>query len=127
MNNYTERAAQLMRRIEQLATISEEPGVVTRTFGTPAFVQGRTLVQQWMQAAGLETRVDNIGNLRARLRSSRPGARTFVIGSHIDTVVNAGRFDGSLGVLLGLDLLEQLRPRQPELPFHLDLMAFSDE
>ncbi|RAK65231.1 allantoate amidohydrolase [Hymenobacter edaphi] len=127
MSNYPERAAQLMRRIEQLAAISEEAGVVTRTFGTPAFVQGRNLVQQWMQQAGLQVRVDNIGNLRGRLASARPGAKTFVIGSHIDTVVNAGRFDGPLGVLLGLDLLEQLAARRAELPFHLELLAFSDE
>ncbi|OON69752.1 allantoate amidohydrolase [Hymenobacter sp. CRA2] len=127
MSNYPERAAQLMRRIEALAAISEEPGVVTRTFGTPAFLQGRALVQQWMQQASLDVRVDSIGNLRARLRSPRPGAQTFVIGSHIDTVVNAGKFDGPLGVLLGLDLLEQLAACGTELPFHLELLAFSDE
>ncbi|GAB2966262.1 allantoate amidohydrolase [Hymenobacter coalescens] len=126
-NDYERRAAGIMARIEQLAAISEEPGVVTRTFGTPAFLAGRALVQQWMTAAGLETRVDNIGNLRGRLRSARPGARTFVIGSHLDTVVNAGKFDGPLGVLLGLDLLAQLAARPQELPFHVELMAFSDE
>ncbi|RTQ50057.1 allantoate amidohydrolase [Hymenobacter gummosus] len=124
---YAQRAADIMQRIHELAAISETPGVVTRTFGTPAFVRGRALVQQWMQQAGLETRIDNIGNLRGRLRSPRPGAQTFVIGSHIDTVVNAGRFDGPLGVLLGLDLLAQLQARQTELPFHLELLAFSDE
>ena len=127
MPNYSERAADLLRRINELAAISEDPGVVTRTFGTPAFVLGRDLVQSWMREAGLETRVDHIGNLRGRLASARAGAPTFVIGSHIDTVVNAGRFDGPLGVLLGLDLLRELRNRQPELPFHLELLAFSDE
>lgn len=127
MPNYSERAAEVMRRIHELAAISEEPGVVTRTFGTPAFVRGRELVQSWMQQAGLETRVDNIGNLRGRLACSRPEAQTFVIGSHIDTVVNAGRFDGPLGVLLGLELLAGLKSRQTELPFHLELLAFSDE
>lgn len=125
--DYQVRAAALLDRIHALAAISEEAGVVTRTFGTAAFVQGRNLVQQWMQAAGLETRVDNIGNLRGRLACPRPGAPTFVIGSHIDTVVNAGRFDGPLGVLLGLDLLVQLASRRAELPFHLELLAFSDE
>ncbi|MCC3157367.1 allantoate amidohydrolase [Hymenobacter sp. 15J16-1T3B] len=127
MPSYSERAAQIMRRIEQLAAISEEPGVVTRTFGTPAFRQGRDLVQQWMQQAGLQVHVDNIGNLRGRLASTRPGAKNFVIGSHIDTVVNAGRFDGPLGVLLGLDLLEQVAAQHADLPFHLELLAFSDE
>jgi allantoate deiminase len=127
MVEYTRRAEIVMQRIEALAAISEEAGVVTRTFGTPAFIQGRNLVQSWMQAAGLQTRVDSIGNLRARLVSSRPDAKTFVIASHIDTVVNAGKFDGPLGVLLGLDVLEQLRTQQIALPFHIELIAFSDE
>lgn len=116
-----------MQRIQQLAAISEDADGVTRTFGTPAFLQGRDLVQQWMTAAGLPTRVDGIGNLRARLESQNPSAKTFVLASHIDTVVNAGKFDGPLGVLMGLDLLENLIAQRAELPFHIELIAFSDE
>lgn len=103
---YLLRAERIMQRIQQLAAISEDADGVTRTFGTPAFLQGRALVQSWLEAAGLPTRVDGIGNLRARLESPRAGAKTFVLASHIDTVVNAGKFDGPLGVLMGLDLLE---------------------
>jgi len=124
---YQARAERIMQRIQQLAAISEDADGVTRTFGTPAFVRGRDLVQQWMTAAGLPTRVDGIGNLRARLESAVPGAKTFVLASHIDTVVNAGKFDGPLGVLMGLDLLENLSAQQVQLPFHLELIAFSDE
>ncbi|MBJ6108335.1 allantoate amidohydrolase [Hymenobacter sp. BT523] len=124
---YLARAARIMQRIEQLAAISEDADGVTRTFGTPAFLQGRALVQGWMQAAGLPTRVDGIGNLRARLESQAPAAKTFVLASHIDTVVNAGKFDGPLGVLMGLDLLENLIAQKAELPFHIELIAFSDE
>ena len=116
-----------MQRIQQLAAISEDADGVTRTFGTPAFLDGRALVQSWLEAAGLVTRVDGIGNLRARLESSRADAKTFVLASHIDTVVNAGKFDGPLGVLMGLDLLENLMAQQVELPFHVELIAFSDE
>jgi allantoate deiminase len=116
-----------MRRIQQLATISEDAAGVTRTFGTPAFLQGRALVCSWLEAAGLATRFDGIGNLRARLLSADPAAKTFVLASHIDTVVNAGKFDGPLGVLMALDLLEQLIARQVSLPFHIELIAFSDE
>ena len=125
--NYTVRAEQIMQRIQLLAAISEEADVVTRTFGTPAFLDGRALVQSWLEAAGLPTRVDSIGNLRARLVSANPQAKTFVLASHIDTVVNAGKFDGPLGVLMALDLLEHLRTQQVELPFHIELIAFSDE
>lgn len=116
-----------MRRIQQLAAISEDRAGVTRTFGTPAFLQGRALVCSWLEAAGLATRFDGIGNLRARLLSPDPAAKTFVLASHIDTVVNAGKFDGPLGVLMALDLLEQLIARQMSLPFHIELIAFSDE
>ena len=116
-----------MRRIDQLAAISEDADGVTRTFGTPAFLQGRALVQSWFEAAGLPVRTDGIGNLRARLESQHPAAKTFVLASHIDTVVNAGKFDGPLGVLMGLDLLENLMGQLAELPFHVELIAFSDE
>ncbi|MBD2721744.1 allantoate amidohydrolase [Hymenobacter armeniacus] len=124
---YLARAERIMQRIQQLAAISEDADGVTRTFGTPAFLQGRALVQGWMQAAGLPTRLDGIGNLRARLESPNPAAKTFVLASHIDTVVNAGKFDGPLGVLMGLDLLENLIAQKAELPFHIELIAFSDE
>ncbi|QJX49292.1 Zn-dependent hydrolase [Hymenobacter taeanensis] len=116
-----------MRRIEELAAISEDTEGVTRTFGTPAFLAGSALVRSWMENSGLETRLDNIGNVRGRLVSHNPNAKTFVLASHIDTVVNAGKYDGPLGVLLGLDMLEQLIAQQVELPFHIELIAFSDE
>ena len=124
---YGARAEHIMRRIQQLAAISEDASGVTRTFGTPAFVEGRALVQRWMEAAGLRPRIDGIGNLRARFESRNPDAKTFVLASHIDTVVNAGKFDGPLGVLMGLDLLEQLIAQRADLPFHIELIAFSDE
>ncbi len=126
-HEYLARAERIMQRIQQLAAISEDAEGVTRTFGTPAFLAGRALVQSWLEAAGLPTRLDGIGNLRARLESPHPQAKTFVLASHIDTVVNAGKFDGPLGVLMGLDLLENLRAQKAELPFHIELIAFSDE
>lgn len=127
VNTYTTRATRIMRRIQELAAISEDEQGTTRTFGTPAFLAGRDQVQRWMEAAGLAVRIDSIGNLRARFASQNPAAKTFVLASHIDTVVNAGKFDGPLGVLLGLDMLEQLVQQQARLPFHIELIAFSDE
>ena len=127
MSNYINRAEQIFSRINQLAAISEHEAGITRTFGTDAFLQGSQLVSQWMQKAGLETRIDNIGNVRGILKSNVPGAKTFVIASHIDTIVNAGKFDGPLGVLMGLDLLEHLIATQANLPFNIELIAFSDE
>ncbi|MFD1871584.1 Zn-dependent hydrolase [Hymenobacter bucti] len=129
MSDYLARTTHILRRIDELAAISEDAtgATVTRRFGTPAFVRGRDLVQRWFEAAGLEVRLDGIGNLRGRLASQRPGAKTFVLASHIDTVVNAGKYDGPLGVLMGLDLVERISQQGIALPFHIELMAFSDE
>lgn len=124
---YLERASTILNRINELAKISEVPSCVTRTFGTYAFLEGSQRIQQWMHKAGLQTRVDAIGNVRGRLVSPIADAKTFVIASHMDTVVNAGKFDGPMGVMMGLDLIEHLSQTAKTLPFHLELIAFSDE
>lgn len=125
--DHLQQANTILQRINELASISEAPGVITRTFGTEAFIKGRTLVVHWMQEAGLHTHIDHIGNVRARLASPSSIAKTLVIASHIDTVINAGKFDGPLGVLIGLNLLEQLIKQGKPLPFHIELIAFCDE
>jgi allantoate deiminase len=127
MSNELKRATHVLQRVNELASISEDEGRITRTYGTKAFIDGRKKVEQWMRDAGLKTHTDNIGNIRGRWESRNPGARTFVIGSHIDTVINAGRFDGPLGVLLGLEIIEELQRSKPVLPFHIELIGFCDE
>ncbi len=127
MSSELQRAQTIMQRINELASVSEDENCITRTYGTFAFVEGRNIIEQWMKTAGLQTRVDAIGNIRGRLLSANPAAQTLVIASHIDTVINAGRFDGPLGVLLGLDLLEQLIKSKTTLPFHIELIGFCDE
>ena len=116
-----------MQRIHELASVSEDEGYLTRTYGTKEYIEGRDKVEHWMKEAGLQTRIDNIGNIRGRLLSKNGNAKTFVIGSHIDTVINAGRFDGPLGVLMGLDLLLELTRSNTALPFHIELIGFCDE
>jgi allantoate deiminase len=127
MNNYFQRTERVLQRINELASISEDEGYITRTYGTKAFIEGRNKVKQWMTEAGLQTRIDNIGNVRGRLLSRNPQAKTFVIASHIDTIINAGKFDGPLGVLIGLDIIEQLILSKSEIPFHIELVGFCDE
>jgi allantoate deiminase len=127
MNHYLERAERVMSRVNELALISEHETGITRTFGTKAFIDGGKKVQAWMAEAGLKTRIDNIGNVRGHLKSNTETAKVFVLASHIDTVVNAGRFDGPLGVLIGLDLMEQLIKCKLPLPINIELIAFSDE
>jgi len=85
------------------------------------------LVGGWMREAGLEVREDAAFNLIGCLRSSNPKARTFVLGSHLDTVRNAGKYDGPLGVLAALACAERLSEAGEKLPFHLEVVGFSDE
>src|SRR4029453_13225497 len=98
MSTPLQRAEKVLQRINELASISEDENFITRTYGTKEFIEGRDKVQQWMKEAGLLTHVDNIGNLRGRRLSKVSNAKTFVIASHLDTVINAGKFDGPLGV-----------------------------
>lgn len=122
-----QRGEKILQRINELASISEDENCITRTYGTKAFIDGRNKVQQWMNEAGLQTRIDNIGNIRGSLLSENVNAKTFVIASHIDTIINAGKFDGPLGVLMGIDIIEQIIQSKKALPFHIELIGFCDE
>lgn len=125
--NYQQRAEKIMRRVKELAAISEDKNNITRTFGTEAFVAGCSKVQSWMKQAGLQTKIDNIGNVRGRWNCGSPGAKTLVIASHIDTVINAGKYDGPLGVMMGIDAIENIAAAKIKLPFNIEIIAFSDE
>jgi allantoate deiminase len=95
-----------MARADELAACSERPGEITRRYGTPALVAARDLLEGWMLEAGMRTRVDRAGNLIGTLGAGdRPA---ILIGSHFDTVVDAGRYDGNLGILLGIGCAEEL-------------------
>jgi allantoate deiminase len=114
-------------RADAIATFTEEPGKITRPLATPAMVAATARVEEWMRAAGMETRVDAIGNLVGRWAPAGAGAGTLVIGSHLDSVADAGRYDGVLGVLAGLAVVEGLRERGAEPPFAIEVVAFADE
>jgi allantoate deiminase len=119
------RAARIIERCRELARISDVPGETTRLFLSSATRDAHTLLTWWLRQAGLEARTDDAGNLRAVRRSAKDGAPTLVLFSHIDTVPNAGAFDGPLGVLLGLAAIEELGATP--LPFHIELIAFAEE
>jgi allantoate deiminase len=124
-NSSSSRAAQIVARCRELALITDVPGETTRLFLSPATRDAHTLLLWWIRQAGLETRTDDAGNLRAMRRSAAPAAPTLVLFSHIDTVPNAGAFDGPLGVVLALSAIEHLGATA--LPFHVELIAFSEE
>jgi allantoate deiminase len=127
MNEYQYRATKILEKINELASISEEEHCISRSFGTEKFMEGANKVLGWMKEAGLQTAIDNIGNVRGKFFCNDAAAKTLVIASHIDTVINAGKFDGPLGVIMGLDLVEHLIQTKTRLPFHIELIAFSDE
>jgi allantoate deiminase len=116
-----------MERCDALGAISDEPGALTRMFLSPAMRRANKTVGEWMRAAGLTVREDGITNLIGTWRSENRNAKTLLLGSHLDTVRNAGKYDGPLGVLVALAAAEQLRGRGTELPFHLEVIAFADE
>jgi len=128
MSNVAEtRAARVIARCRELARITDTPGQTTRLYLSAATRDAHTLLTWWMRQAGLEARTDDVGNLRATRRSAHADADapTLVLFSHIDTVPNAGAFDGPLGVLLSLAAIEELH--STPLPFHIELIAFAEE
>jgi allantoate deiminase len=120
----TNLADVVMARCNELAECSEDPGRLTRRFLTPPMRDVHELVGGWMREIQLETRVDAAGNIVGR-RSAAQARRSLLIGSHLDTVPGAGRYDGVLGVLIGLAVAQNINA-QP-LPFHLDVVGFSEE
>jgi len=114
-------------RIGELARISDDPDRLTRIYLSPAHKQAADLVAQWMCEAGMSVRIDATGNVVGRREGSTPQAPALLIGSHIDTVRDAGRFDGCLGVLTGIAVVAGVAARQVVYPFAIEVVAFGDE
>jgi allantoate deiminase len=119
-------AAGVLARAAALGEISEEPHRLTRRFGTPALTEAGELVAGWMEVAGMAVRRDAVGNVVGRYAGSADGP-PLVVGSHLDTVPDAGRFDGALGILAGLAVVERLAAREERLPHPLEVVAFAEE
>jgi len=120
-----ENARRAVERCRTLATLSEDEGRTTRTFLTPPMREAHRLVRSWMENAGLTVTLDAIGNLRGSLSGSHRDAPRLLIGSHLDTVPGAGAFDGVLGVMLAIGLIEALDGQRPA--FGIEIVAFSEE
>lgn len=121
----TDRAARIIARCREIATCTEVQGEITRLFLTPPMHKVHVLLRDWMEAAGMTVRIDAIGNLRGLWPGLVHGSPRLLIGSHLDTVPNAGAFDGILGVVLGVAIIEELKGRH--LPFTIEVIGFSEE
>ena len=120
-----EVAREVIRRCRLLAACSDEPGCTTRTFLSDSMRKVHGMMGVWMTAAGMEVRVDPAGNLRGVYAGASKDARRLLVGSHLDTVPHAGAFDGVLGVVMGLSLVEALHGTR--LPYGIEVIGFSDE
>jgi allantoate deiminase len=124
-NNNQESAKKVMWQCDQMAEFTAMQGGLLRAYLTPEHTQAHQQLGVWMQRAGLESWQDSVGNQWGRKISENPTLPTLIIGSHSDTVSNAGKYDGNLGVLIGLEALNVLA--DVDLPFHVDVVAFADE
>jgi allantoate deiminase len=125
----TERSLESARRAVErclaLAKLSEDQDRTTRTFLSAPMREVHKLVRAWMEDAGLTVTVDAIGNIRGSVEGSDPESPRLLIGSHLDTVPGAGAFDGVLGVMLALELIEGRDSRTTE--FAIEIIGFSEE
>jgi beta-ureidopropionase / N-carbamoyl-L-amino-acid hydrolase len=119
--------ARILDMADQLAQWSEMQGGLTCTYFSPAHKAVAEQLRNWMRAAGLEAQIDALGNVVGRYPSAAPSARTLIVGSHYDTVANAGQFDGRLGILTAIAVVDRLHRTRAKLPFHIDVIAFSEE
>jgi len=118
-------AARAIERCRELAKCTETPGGTTRLFLSAAMRECHRHMRAWMEAAGMTVTVDPAGNIRGMLGNGDEKAPRLLVASHLDTVPNAGAFDGVLGVVMGVGLVEELHGLP--LPFAIEVIGFSEE
>ena len=116
-----------MNRCDELATCTEEPDRLTRPFASDAMRRAHEHITTWMRAAGMAVRRGNIGNLRGRYEGAPGSTATLLLGSHVDSVRDAGKYDGPLGVLVAIAAVQALHDRDVRLPFAIEVVGFADE
>jgi allantoate deiminase len=118
---------EIVRRINALAAISETSEHLTRIFLTPEHRAAADLLMTWMRDAGMQAHLDAIGNVCGRYEGERPGLPCLMLGSHYDTVRDAGRWDGPLGLITAISCIGDLNRRGRRLPFAIEVTGFADE
>lgn len=118
---------EIVRQINELAAISEEDGKLTRIYLSKELRAAADLILGWMREAGMSAHLDAIGNVCGRYEGERPGAPCLMLGSHYDTVRDAGKWDGPLGVITAIACVAELNRRGKRLPFAIEVVGFADE
>ena len=124
---YSSVGDEIVGRINQLAAISETPEHLTRVFLTKEHRAAADLLLSWMRAAGMRAGLDAIGNVCGRYEGERPGLPCLMLGSHYDTVRDAGKWDGPLGLITAISCVADLNRRGRRLPFAVEVTGFADE
>jgi allantoate deiminase len=119
------RAKKAIDRCNKLAGFSETTGSTRRTFLSPPMRDCHREIARWLEPLGVKTRIDAAGNLRGFYPGEEPDSPRLLLGSHLDTVPDAGAYDGVLGVVLAAGLLEALGSKR--LPFGIEVVGFSEE
>ncbi len=114
-------------RLEALAAMTDQPGQLTRLYLSPAYRRGCDQVVQWMEQAGMTAWIDAVGNVVGRYEGLSADLPTLLLGSHIDTVRDAGKYDGSLGVLAAIACVQALSDAGTRLPFAIEIYVFGNE
>ena len=127
MMSFTQAAGLVMERLQELGQVSQSDVCLDRRYLTNEHRRANALVADWMTDSGLSHWQDAAGNLWGRLESATPNAPRLIMGSHLDTVPNGGKYDGMLGVLAPITLASLCRQAGLDLPFHLDIVGFGDE
>ncbi|MFL5335731.1 MAG: allantoate amidohydrolase [Geminicoccaceae bacterium] len=119
--------ANVMAHLHELARCTSEPGRLTRLYLTPAHKGAIRMVQGWMEEAGMTVEVDAAANVVGRYPGRSPELPALLVGSHIDTVRDAGHYDGNLGVVAAIEAVAALNAAGERLPFAIEVIAFGDE
>ena len=127
MSESNSLAGCIVQRIEKLATISEIPDALTRICFSAEHRRAAELIISWMCDAGMDAHLDEIGNVVARYEGHEPGLPCLMLGSHYDTVRNAGKWDGPLGIITAIEAVADLARRGIRLPFAIEIIGFVDE
>jgi allantoate deiminase len=118
---------EIVRRIDALSAISETPDHLTRIFLTPEHRAAADLLLSWMREAGMVSHLDAIGNVCGRYEGHRPGLPCLMLGSHYDTVRDAGKWDGPLGLITAISCVGAMHKRGQRWPFAIEVIGFADE
>jgi allantoate deiminase len=123
----TSLGEEIVGRIDQLGAISETPDHLTRIFLTSEHRAAAELLLSWMRDAGMAAHLDAIGNVCGRYEGEVAGAACLMLGSHYDTVRDAGKWDGPLGLITAISCVGDLNRRGRRLPFAIEVTGFADE